>query len=376
MLSIFKIIHICGCGLHNCERQKRIHVNSPTRFVQSFMISILLIAFLAACSPTLLTATPTPTALSEIASESLTIDLGDFQTKVECLTYPVDGDGVYPTIILLHGSAPADMDYHRYSSWGEQELLSHNFLDIANYLTPRGFSVLRFNKHYVIGPQEVHWDKYSQNITLQLLLEDAEKVLAAAKANPHVDDKNIFILGWSEGSVIGATLSAQHPELAGLILQGPVTLPFRENTKRQVLDAGVPYLRSFSTEGRVTSDVIENAIVGSGGEVSKGSVWIFIDPVAAERGDIAINAELDLNGDGAISINDEFLPELENLLDIEFGDANMYASENALPSTTQQAANIEVPVLILQGENDLATAEKDVHLLEQALELADHSDYQ
>jgi pimeloyl-ACP methyl ester carboxylesterase len=375
MLSIFKIIHICGCGLRNCERQKRIHVNSPTRFIQSFMFSILLITSFAACSRTQSTATPTPPALSEIASESLTIDLGDFQTKAE-LTHPVDGDGVYPTIILLHGSAPADMDYHRYSSWGEQELLSHNFLDIANYLTPRGFSVLRFNKHYVIGPQEVDWDKYSQNITLQLLLEDAEKVLAAAKANPHVDDKNIFILGWSEGSVIGAALSAQHPELAGLILQGPVTLPFRDSWKRQVLDAGVPYLRSFSIEGRVTSDVIEKAIVGSGGELTKGSVWFFIDPVAAERGDIAINAELDLNGDGAISINDEFLPELENLLDIEFGEAYMYASENALPSTTQQAANIEVPVLILQGENDSATAEKDVHLLEQALESADHSDYQ
>jgi hypothetical protein len=146
ILSIFKVIHICGCGVRNCEQQKRIHVNSPIRFIQSFMISILFITSLAACSGTLSSAAPTPPALSEIASESLTIDLGDFQTKAE-LTYPVDGEGVYPTIILLHGSAPADMDYHRYSSWGEQELLSHNFLDISNYLPPRGFSVLRFNKH-------------------------------------------------------------------------------------------------------------------------------------------------------------------------------------------------------------------------------------
>ncbi len=105
MLSIFKVLHICGCGLHNCERQKRLQVNSTTQFIQSFKISILLIIFLAACSPTQSTATPTPIALSEIASESLTIDLGDFQTKAE-LTHPVDGDGVYPTIILLHGSAP------------------------------------------------------------------------------------------------------------------------------------------------------------------------------------------------------------------------------------------------------------------------------
>jgi len=213
----------------------------------------------------------------------------------------------------------------------------------------------------------VDWEKFSHNITLQLLLEDAEKVLAAAKANPHVDSEHIFILGWSEGSVIGAALSAQHPELAGLILQGPVTLPFRDVEKGQVLNVGVPYLRSFSPDGRVTREILEKAIMGSGGEIAKGGVWYFLDPAAAERGNIAINADLDTNGDGAISIDDEFLPVIDELL---------HTAENALPTTTQQAANIKVPVLILQGENDSATAAKDVYRLEGALKSAGHLDYQ
>ena len=340
------------------------------------LIVLVLLVIQSQSPPSLpATATPTISVLSEIVRESLTIDLGDFETKAE-LTYPANNDGGSPTIILLHGSAAADMDYTRYSSWGERALLSHNFLDIANYLTPRGFAVLRFNKHYVSGPQEVDWEKFSHNITLQLLLEDAEKVLVAAKANPHVDSEHIFILGWSEGSLTGAALSAQHPELAGLILLGPVTLPFRDVETSQVLNVGIPYLRSLSPDGRVTREIIEIATMGSGGEIAKGVIWYFLDHAAAERGNIVINADLDQNGDGAISIDDEFLPALDELLNIEFGGANIYAAENALPSTTQQATNIKVPVLILQGENDAATAEKDVYRLEQALKSAGHLDYQ
>ena len=107
--------------------------------------------------------------------------------------------------------------------------------------------------------------------------------------------------------------------------------------------------------------------MGSGGEIAKGGVWYFLDPAAAERGNIAINADLDTNGDGAISIDDEFLPVIDELL---------HTAENALPTTTQQAANIKVPVLILQGENDSATAAKDVYRLEGALKSAGHLDYQ
>jgi len=347
------------------------HLGARIHYIRLLTFCILLITTLAACSSTLPTATPTIPVLSEIARESLTIDLGDFQTKAE-LTYPANNDGGSPTIILLHGGAAADMDYTRYSSWGEKALLSHNFLDIANYLTPQGFAVLRFNKHYVSGPQEVDWEKFSHNITLQLLLEDAEKVLVAAKANPHVDSEHIFILGWSEGSVIGAALSVQHPELAGLILQGPVALPFLDVGKGQVLNVGVPYLRSFSPDGRVTREILEKAIMGPGGEIAKGGVWYFLDPAVAERGNIAINAELDQNGDGAISIDDEFLPAFDELLNIAY----KHVLENSLPSTTQQAAKIKVSILILQGENDAATAAKDVYRLEEALKSAGHLDYQ
>ena len=345
------------------------------RHIRVLFFCILVFTYIVACSGMHSVVITPQAVLSEIASESLSIDLGDFQTKAE-LTYPADANGGSPTIILLHGSAPADMDYDRYSAWGEHAFLSHNFLDIAQYLTPRGFAVLRFNKHYVNGPNEVDWDSYSKNITLQKLLEDSEKVLAVAKANPHVDSKHIFILGWSEGSVIGAALAAQHQELAGLILQGPATLPFREITRGQVLNVGIPYLRSLSPDGRVTSDIIEKAITGSGGEIAKGIVRYFLNPAYYETGNIAINADLDKNGDGAIAIDDEFLPVFDELLNIEFGGANIYGADNALPSTTQQADNIKVPILILQGKNDSATAEKDVHQLEQALKSAGHLDYQ
>ncbi len=353
------------------------------RHLKMLALCIGIAALLAACSGAMPSpsaapiVTPTAVVLQEIGRESLTIELGDFETEAE-LTYPAGAVGASPTVILLHGSAAADMDYTRYSGWGGEELLSHNFRDIAEYLAPRGYAVLRFNKHYVSGPTEVDWERYSANVTLQQLLTDAEQVLTVAKSDPHVDGEHIFILGWSEGSVVGAALAVHHPELAGLILQGPAALPFPEITKEQVLDVGIPYLRSLAADGLTTSDILEAAIDGPGGQVAKGIVAYLVDPEYWETGKVGVNAALDQNRDQAIALDQEFLPALDGLLDARFttGDLAIYRPGRALPSVTEQAASLKLPILILQGENDANTPARGARLLEQALQSSDHPDHQ
>lgn len=93
-------------------------------------------------------------AQDQIAREALTIDFGDFQSKAE-LTFPANGKGPFPTVILIPGSGPEDMNasVYAYSEASLQHpvLLSHIFRDIAEYLSARGVAVLRYNKHYVSG---------------------------------------------------------------------------------------------------------------------------------------------------------------------------------------------------------------------------------
>ena len=122
-------------------------------------------------------------------------------------------------MLLIPGSGPEDMsaDIDRPG----KPPLSHILLDITRYLTPRGFAVLRYNKHYVTGYARVNQQRCRTKLTLQQMLRDAEHLLKAADADPHVDHRRIFLYGWSEGSTVTTALALRHPELAGLIIQCP-----------------------------------------------------------------------------------------------------------------------------------------------------------
>jgi hypothetical protein len=70
--------------------------------------------------------------------------------------------------------------------------------------------------------------------------------------------------------------------------------------------------------------------------------------------------------DQAISLDEEFLLALDGLLDTDFatGSLGIYGPGRALPSMIDRAANLKVPILILQEENDATTAAKDARLLQ------------
>jgi len=253
--------------------------------------------------------------LAAIGRESLRVNFGDFQSQAE-LTYPASAAQRRPAVILIPGSGLENMDAAICAAGPGSPVLSHNFLDIANYLTPRGFAVLRYNKHYVTGPCRGAYQAFYTKLTLQQMLSDAERVLGAAEADPHVDAHRIYLYGWSEGSTIAAALAARHPELAGLIVQGPVARSWRDTFLYQITDVGIPYLRRFAPDGRVTATTLRQAYIGPGGLVARGVVIYLADPQALQNGRVAINPLLDRNHDGAIEIDTEFIPALSFELNV------------------------------------------------------------
>lgn len=308
---------------------------------------------------------------ARVASEMLRINFGDFQSRA-ALTYPAGIAGGSPTLILIPGSGLEDMDADICAGTSSVPL-SHNFLDIARYLTPRGFAVLRYNKHYVTGPCHGDLQAFYSKLDLQQMLADAEQVLRTAEANPHVDRHRIFLYGWSEGSTIAAALAARHPEIAGLIVQGPVATPWRAVFRYQVTDVGVPYLRMFAPDGRVTDRTLLQAERGSGGLVARSVVIYLEEPRRKdEEGEEPpeINPYLDTNHDGAIEIDTEFLPVLDDELDLLFssqGPYYIYSAARALPTVTAQAPRLHLPVLILQGANDSNVPASGARVLNAAL---------
>jgi dienelactone hydrolase len=318
---------------------------------------------------TMLPTAPIPTAATPTLNrEALTINFGDYQSKAE-LTYPL-GSGAFPTVVLILGSGPEDLNATVcIPNTHPPVALSHIFLDLSNYLSEHGYAVLRYDKHYVTGPCQDDPAKFAK-LDLQQMLKDAEQVLQTAEANPHVDAKHIFLYGWSEGSTIAAALAVQHPELAGLIVQGAVTQPWRDTFKYQITNVGLPYVRQFAPDGRVTTETLQQIARGGGGLVAKEVLLYLGDPRSFGSDKFVVNPFFDRNHDGVIDLDTEFLPNLDAYFDLLFG-ANgpfaIYAPERALPTVTEQAAHLKMPVLILQGENDANVPVDGARRLDAAL---------
>ncbi len=286
-----------------------------------------------------------------VSSQDFSVDFGDFQSKAQ-LTYPTNAAGGSPTVILIHGSTAADMDFN-YFTQGSTIPFSHIFKDIADYYPARGVAVLRYNKHYVSGPNQADQVKYAK-ADLNLFLSDAEKVLAAAESNPHVDKQHIYIYGWSEGSTVAAALVAKHPEVAGLIVQGPVAASWRETFKYQMFGVTLPYLLGFAQGGNITADTLSQALAGDGGAVARSEVIFLIDPSYFQTKKVAVSGFLDSNKDGVLTAA-EVQANYDAILDFYFspqGFFYIYSPDKALPTVAEQAANIKQPVLVLQGKLD------------------------
>ena len=128
---------------------------------------------------------PTASALDQetIKRRDLVIDLGDGLETDAQLTYPAKGDGPFPGVILIHGSGNLDMDsYLPPSVTGTGEPVRF-FLTIAEYLSERGFAVLRYNKRGVGLESALLDPEVYFNSTFQLLKQDAEAAIADTESN-------------------------------------------------------------------------------------------------------------------------------------------------------------------------------------------------
>jgi uncharacterized protein len=126
---------------------------------------------------------------------NLVIDLGNGLKSKAQLTLPVIGKGPFPGVLLVHGSGPADMNEHVNKNTAP-------FLQISQYLSERGFAVLRYDKRGIGANRTILDKNVWGNVTFSNLKQDAEKALAVLIKQPEVDPQEITIIGHSEGTLI------------------------------------------------------------------------------------------------------------------------------------------------------------------------------
>lgn len=292
----------------------------------------------------------------------MAFDLGDFQAKGE-LTHPKGATGKLPVVILVHGTGPSDMD----ATFPKVAL----FKELAEALSSRGFAVLRYNKHYVNGPSDFDRQSFFTKTSTQVFVQDLDRVIGAIEKDPRLDAKRVFLYGWSEGTAVAAAAAVDHPEVAGLVLQGPVGVPWHQIIRSWFSDVAIPYLHEVAHGSSITTETLKAAQLGRGGAVAKMMLPFFADPEAYQSGKLAISARLDRDGSGALDIDKELVPAVEQMTAFAEEQTFPVYGKAAIPSVDGQVGKLpRVPVLIIEGERDASTPSFAARSLAQKLTAA------
>ncbi|NLG84701.1 MAG: alpha/beta hydrolase [Firmicutes bacterium] len=136
------------------------------------------------------------------------------------LTIP-PGAGPHPAAILISGSGAQDRD---------ETIMGHRpFLVLADYLTRRGFAVLRADDRGVGGSTGE-----ANTATTADLAEDALAGVGYLKARPEIDPGRIALVGHSEGGLVAVLAAARAKEdVACLVLLAAPGIPGEELILRQ-----------------------------------------------------------------------------------------------------------------------------------------------
>jgi uncharacterized protein len=340
--------------------------------------------------------------LQTVKYRNIVIDLGNgVQTNAQ-LTIPAIGNGPFPGVLLITGSGAEDMNetggYIRIDNkTGEKIYPPTPLFQIAEYLSDRGFATLRYDKRGIGTNHTILDSNVWGNLTIDDLVQDANKVLAVLMQQPEVDNSKISVSGHSEGTVIAPRVAIDNPStVKNIVLMGAqaqnmsdsldfqaVRLPLLYS--KEVLD--VNHNGSLSVQ-EASKDVTFQALVG-------GNISLILTQ-NLPNGTKLLNPEYNPNKDTYININTELKPALiekaksffspssastssessgkcTNIEGCPLYQSSFLALEPNLSTITKVPSNTSI--LILNGENDTQTPVEGAFLLQQKLTEINHPDH-
>jgi hypothetical protein len=317
--------------------------------------------------------------IQTIKYRNMVIDLGNGLKTNAQLTLPAVGNGPFPGVLLIHGSGAVD----------QNETLAMNakpFWQIAQYLSERGFAVLRFDKRGVGANNTILDTNVWGNATTDDLIQDSKKALNVLIQQPEVDPKRISIIGHSEGTLYAPRLAIDNSTnvkniiLMGVLAQNPVkvaeyyqdvSLPLEYAT--QVLDRN--HTGSISIQQIANDPLLKELLVPSS--------------VMRTNNNNAITTTLakGFGTSGYISIEKQLKPLLtkvyENITAFNLFKCNYTICPILMRSISSLIPNISIignvskstGILMLNGENDSQTPVQQAFLLQQRLTELNHPDH-
>jgi uncharacterized protein len=331
--------------------------------------------------------------IQTIKYRNLVIDLGDGVKTHAQLTLPTVGKGPFPGVLLIHGSGANDKNgtlgfVHKN---GPKPLTP--LWQIAQYLSERGFAVLRYDKRGIGANITINHNVWG-NSTINDLIRDAQKALNILTLQPEVDAKRISIIGHSAGTIIAPRVAIDNPtKVKNIILMGIVA----QNTRDLV------HYQRVSLPSEYATQVLDKNHTGliSIQQIAKDHVLrqllvpssVMLTFLRTNNSNIISNALVNkfannTIGAGYIGIDKQLKPLLikryENLSSFNLSKCNMveecpvwYRSLFSLIPTLSIIGNVSksTGILLLNGENDSLTPVQQAFLMQQRLTEVDHADH-
>jgi len=257
---------------------------------------------------------------------------------VGALTLPEQLEKPVPAVLLLPGSGPVDRDENMPG-------LKLDFLKaVAHRLAQAGIGSFRYDKRGVGESEGV----FSQ-ASMTDLLNDARAALELLKSREEIDPERVFILGHSEGAILGPILAAE-----GLV-QGVILVAGTAHPLDWIL---IEQTRLINEAMGLPPEQVEERV-----EQSRK----FVRFVKETRGDWE---------DFTYEQVKEYLPWItpEELEGRKQGMSLRWWREHFAHDPLETIKQVKVPVLIIQGEKDLQVPKGEAELLAQALKEAGNKD--
>ena len=325
--------------------------------------------------------------LQTIKHRNLVIDLGDGVKTNAQITYPAIGKGPFPGVLLIPGSGIADKNetlglVHKSGPNPTTPLLL-----IAQYLSDRGFAILRYDKRGVGANHTILDTNVWGNVTADALIQDSNKALNVLMQQPEVDHERISIIGHSEGTIYAPRVAIDNPTkvkniiLMGTLAQNPVkdlyyyqVVILPSEYAKQVLDkndTGLISIQQLATDPVVRKFLVPLSVLSTN-----------------NTEDITKALQKDLGTNDYLSIDKQLKPALiktyENLTAFNSSKCNSlgpcplwWKSVSSLTPNLGIIGNVSksISILVLNGENDSQTPVEQAFLLQQRLTQVNHPDH-
>ncbi|MDR4512058.1 MAG: prolyl oligopeptidase family serine peptidase [Nitrososphaeraceae archaeon] len=331
--------------------------------------------------------------LQTIKYRDLVIDLGNGVKTNAQLTIPAVGNGPFPGVLLIQGSGAVDMNgtegFIRIDNATGTKIYPSGQLtfEISQYLSERGFEVLRYDKRGVSSNYTVLNTNVWGNATANDYIRDGKKALNVLLQQPEVDPKRINIIGHSEGTIYAPRVALDNStNVKNIILMAVLA---QNPTK------AVEYYQDVSLPLEYASQVLDRNKTGmiSIQQIANDPLlrqFLVPSSVMLTNNTEAITTILakDFGTSDYISIEKQLKPLLvkgyENITSFRSLECNhpavcpvLWKSLSNLPTNLGIIGNVSqsTGILILNGENDTQTPVQQAFLLQQRLTDVNHPDH-